>query len=69
MNAKFTILTHFSARYNRVPFLDDPIMNAGNVGIAFDNMVVPFNKRPLLPLLLPVYVKLFSKELHLLRKY
>jgi hypothetical protein len=29
-----------------------------------DNMIVPFNKRAILPMLLPVYIALFDKELH-----
>ena len=38
MNAKFILLTHFSQRYSKVPFLDLP--NTENIGIAFDNMSV-----------------------------
>lgn len=68
MNAKYLIMSHFSARYPRVPFISDSMTEAGNIGIAFDNMVVPFNKRRLLPLLLPVYRKLFDKELILMTK-
>lgn len=36
MNAKYTILTHFSQRYTILPWIDG-ILGA-NVGIAFDNM-------------------------------
>jgi len=38
MNAKFTMLTHFSQRYAKVPKIDSGL--APNVGIAFDNMIV-----------------------------
>lgn len=36
MNAKYTILTHFSQRYILLPWIDGDL--AENVGIAFDNM-------------------------------
>lgn len=38
MKAKFTILTHFSQRYAKIPRLDHKFAN--DVGIAFDNMKV-----------------------------
>lgn len=41
MNAKYTVLTHFSQRYARLPRLNPHILNDNNtVGIAFDNMQV-----------------------------
>lgn len=39
-NAKFTLLTHFSNRYPRFPDKTKRLMEAHNVGIAFDNVVV-----------------------------
>jgi len=39
MNAEFTLLTHFSQRYAKMPPLDE-LMGRKRVGIAFDNMVV-----------------------------
>lgn len=36
MNAKYTILTHFSQRYILLPWIDGEL--GANVGIAFDNM-------------------------------
>lgn len=63
MGAKLTILSHFSARYPRVPNLNEIVANAGNVGVAFDNMVVPFNKHSIVPKLIPVLLKLFDREL------
>ena len=42
MNAKFTMLTHFSQRYAKMPFLEE-IEGHDNVGIAFDNMTVDRN--------------------------
>lgn len=38
MNAKFTILTHFSQRYAKIPYMTNDLPS--NVGIAFDNMEV-----------------------------
>lgn len=42
MNAKNTILTHFSQRYKILPPIDDELIKDKNIGIAFDNMeIVP----------------------------
>lgn len=38
MNAQYTILTHFSQRYAKLPRIEMPLEE--NVGIAFDNMEV-----------------------------
>lgn len=38
MNAKYTILTHFSQRYAILPWIDDDL--GANIGIASDNMEV-----------------------------
>ena len=38
MNAKFTLLTHFSQRYAKLPIIDET--SSSNVGIVFDNMRV-----------------------------
>lgn len=38
MKAKYTVLTHFSQRYAKLPRFNDNF--TGNVGIAFDNMQV-----------------------------
>ncbi|KAI6239576.1 BMA-ITSN-1, isoform a [Aphelenchoides fujianensis] len=57
------LLTHFSSRYVRVPAITDRMIQMGNVSVAMDNMVVPFNKRAIGPLLLPLYRELFEGEL------
>ncbi|XP_050346444.1 ribonuclease Z, mitochondrial [Nymphalis io] len=50
MNAKYTILTHFSQRYARLPRLNAHILNDNNtVGIAFDNMQITMDDLELLP--------------------
>ena len=38
MNAKYTILTHFSQRYAKIPMIDEEIFVRNQVGCAFDNM-------------------------------
>ncbi|KAI6214122.1 Lactamase-B domain-containing protein [Aphelenchoides besseyi] len=63
MRAKSIILTHFSSRYPRVPTITDRMIEMKNVSVAMDNMVVPFNKRAIAPLLLPLYRELFAQEL------
>lgn len=42
MNAKFTILTHFSQRYSKIPLITD-LFKKHNVAIAFDNMRIRRN--------------------------
>ncbi|XP_045448644.1 ribonuclease Z, mitochondrial [Melitaea cinxia] len=50
MNAKYTVLTHFSQRYARLPRLNPHILNDNNtVGIAFDNMQITMSDLELLP--------------------
>ncbi|XP_077300737.1 ribonuclease Z [Arctopsyche grandis] len=52
MNTKFTILTHFSQRYARVPRLSSDIeksLYVNNVGIAFDNMRLTYDSLGVLP--------------------
>ena len=62
MRAKFTMLSHFSARYPRIPVLSDRLLEAKTVGIAMDHMRIPFNKRFLAPPLLPLFRTIFEKE-------
>ena len=49
MKAKFTLLTHFSQRYSKTPYLKDEIEGQENVGIAFDNMSVSADKLNIIP--------------------
>ncbi|KAK9509709.1 hypothetical protein O3M35_006965 [Rhynocoris fuscipes] len=64
MNAKFTILTHFSQRYAKVPRLicGEDEQFANNVGIAFDNMKIRFCDVPKLQYLYPALRILFQEE-------
>lgn len=42
MEAKYTLLTHFSQRYNILPPINDELIVHKNIGLAFDNMeIVP----------------------------
>ncbi|PAV81067.1 hypothetical protein WR25_10665 [Diploscapter pachys] len=63
MQAKWIILTHFSARYPKVPALPDYLDTMGNVGVALDFMRVPFDKIPILPKFIPLFRELFGDEL------
>lgn len=60
MQAKYTILTHFSQRYAKLPRMDyDP---AKKVGIAFDNMQVTMAELEKVHLLYPTLKLLFSED-------
>ncbi|KAF7995998.1 hypothetical protein HCN44_009036 [Aphidius gifuensis] len=62
MNAKFTLLTHFSQRYSKMPKLPESstVYSLNNVGIAFDNMQVSLSELSLLPLFYPSLGFMFS---------
>ncbi|RWS14896.1 hypothetical protein B4U79_08996 [Dinothrombium tinctorium] len=59
MNAKITLLTHFSQRYSKIPIIPE---DAQNVGIAFDNMCISLSQLPKLPLLLKPLKTLFAEN-------
>uniref|UniRef100_A0AAF5PY25 ribonuclease Z n=1 Tax=Wuchereria bancrofti TaxID=6293 RepID=A0AAF5PY25_WUCBA len=63
MGAKNLVLTHFSAKYPKVPPLPDYIEKAGNVTIAMDNMIVTPSDLKLSAKLIPVLRTVFSKEI------
>lgn len=58
MDADFTILTHFSQRYAKVPIF--PKNDTNTIGFAFDNMVVRPCDLELLPHFLPCLKSLFA---------
>ncbi|PIC35139.1 hypothetical protein B9Z55_014586 [Caenorhabditis nigoni] len=62
MNAKHIILTHFSARYPKVPVLPQ-YLDTDNIGIAMDMLRVRFDHLSLVPKLLPIYREVFVTEL------
>ena len=65
MGARFTMLTHFSQRYAKMPTLDE-IRGKPNVGIAFDNMVVRPDNMKMIPGIYPALTRFlwdYQKEL------
>ena len=56
VGAKFTMLTHFSQRYAKMPSLDE-IQGKPNVGIAFDNMVVRPDNMKMIPSIYPALAR------------
>jgi len=64
MEAKYTILTHFSQRYSKIPIFDE-IEEPGTerVGVAFDNMTVRPHQFCLIRHTFPVLKELFYEEL------
>ncbi len=64
MNAKYTLLTHFSQRYAKIPRIDGDMKK--NVGIAFDNMEVTSVDLKYLHLLFPTLKVLFSEHCELM---
>ncbi|KFD54825.1 hypothetical protein M513_04259 [Trichuris suis] len=61
MGARFTLLTHFSGRYSKLPLVDSK-HDSAPVGFAFDFMHVSLGQLRLLPLILPVLRVLFRTE-------
>jgi len=60
MGARHVILTHFSQRYANLPLLPDN--RPGNVGVAYDNMVVNYGHLSRLPLLYPSLSQMYDKD-------
>jgi len=67
MNANFTILTHFSQRYVKMPLIPESEINNNKIGIAYDFMRVTIPELNRLPLLLPTLRCLYAKNLDNLR--
>ncbi|KAF7496239.1 Ribonuclease Z [Sarcoptes scabiei] len=65
MRAKFTILTHFSQRYGKLPYIAE--MNRSNIGIAFDNMRLDPTDLPRIPLLNEPLKVMYAKHLERIR--
>lgn len=60
MRARYTILTHFSQRYAKLPRLGSAIEQAGDVFIAFDNMEVTLSDMRYLGRMLPTLQLMFT---------
>ncbi|XP_054159662.1 ribonuclease Z, mitochondrial-like [Oppia nitens] len=65
MNAKFTILTHFSQRYAKIPVFSEKFND--KVGIAFDNMRIRMSDINKLPQIIPTIKCLFEDEIEELK--
>ncbi|KAF9585055.1 Zinc phosphodiesterase ELAC protein 2 [Lunasporangiospora selenospora] len=61
MDAMFTMLTHFSQRYPKIPRFNASKTRT-TVGICFDLMSVKFGQMPMLPKFLPALEVLYSPE-------
>uniref|UniRef100_U5EN23 Zinc phosphodiesterase ELAC protein 2 n=1 Tax=Corethrella appendiculata TaxID=1370023 RepID=U5EN23_9DIPT len=61
MNAKFTILTHFSQRYSKIPRIESDQLDQ-SVGLAFDNMSVSLSDLPTLNSLYPMFKLMFVEH-------
>ncbi|XP_055594347.1 ribonuclease Z, mitochondrial-like [Uranotaenia lowii] len=57
MNARYTLLTHFSQRYAKIPRIESNLER--NLGIAFDNMEVTLDDLPQLCLFYPTLKAMF----------
>lgn len=66
MKAKFTILTHFSQRYHKIPAIPEKFPS--DVGIAYDYMRVEFENLPRLPLLTDALKILFFEDYCILER-
>ena len=65
MNVDYTLLTHFSQRYPRVPYLSHQSLSP--VGVAFDMMRIKFSWLPRFQTLLPA-LQTFFEELSILKE-
>lgn len=61
MGAKYTLLTHFSQRYPKIPQFDAENKSTV-IGLCFDQMSVRLDQIPQLPKFLPALQVLFSEE-------
>lgn len=67
MEAGFTILTHFSQRYGKLPLANiDKVLRQDAVGLAFDNMRISPSQLNRLPLMYDALKCMYSKHLQTL---
>lgn len=60
MKAKYTLLTHFSQRYAKIPRIEQNLTQ--NIGVAFDNMEVVMSDLNQLSILYPTMKAMFAEE-------
>lgn len=65
-NAEYTILTHFSQRYQNIPYIKGDLPDG--IGIAFDFMRVTVDDLPRLNSLYPKYRHIFRADIENLEK-
>lgn len=65
MGAKFTLLTHFSQRYPKIPVFSQE--SSHGVGVAFDNMQVDPSRLDHLPLFIPALKLMFAHQVEEMR--
>ncbi|OQV21815.1 Zinc phosphodiesterase ELAC protein 2 [Hypsibius exemplaris] len=66
MKAKFTMLTHFSQRYAKIPLLREGLPT--DVGVAFDNMRVRLSELSKIPPMLPALKLMFTDHIGVMEK-
>jgi ribonuclease Z len=60
MGAKFTLLTHFSQRYSKIPIFNEKAFSSNTIGVAFDNMTISPNRFHHLPYFIPALKLMFA---------
>ena len=65
MNAKFTLLTHFSQRYAKIPVFNEQFND--RVGLAFDNMRVRMSDLKKLPKMTNCFQCLFEEHIEIMK--
>eukprot|EP00002_Diphylleia_rotans_P025876 TRINITY_DN5137_c0_g1_i5.p1 TRINITY_DN5137_c0_g1~~TRINITY_DN5137_c0_g1_i5.p1 ORF type:complete len:186 (+),score=32.38 TRINITY_DN5137_c0_g1_i5:940-1497(+) len=62
MGVQYTILTHFSQRYPKIPIINDSPNASNHVGIAFDLLELTEKSIPRLAAMMPCVQALFTQE-------
>lgn len=60
MGAKFTLLTHFSQRYSKIPIFNEKSFASNTIGVAFDNMQISPDRLHHLPYFIPSLKLMFA---------
>lgn len=60
MGAKFTLLTHFSQRYSKIPIFNEKSFSSNTIGVAFDNMQISPDRLHHLPHFIPALKLMFA---------
>lgn len=60
MGAKFTLLTHFSQRYSKIPIFNEKSFSSNAIGVSFDNMQISPDRLHCLPYFIPALKLMFA---------